>query len=148
MIFSYFNLVVYTLYLVYILWKIKCRLFLGLGTILILYEVFFTSKAVINTLFYLNLKVNNNIIEQNNTEKNIFKLVSSLANRLKWFILYFLLISVREIVIMMKAQTFESFHKDKKRWARMKKIIFTIYFLMASSIIGLNIIDVAYKEDD
>ena len=53
MIFSYLNLGLYSGYLFFILVKIKCRLFLGLGTVLLLYEVFFLSKATINTLFYL-----------------------------------------------------------------------------------------------
>jgi hypothetical protein len=53
MIFSYLNLALYSGYLFFILVKTKCRLFLGLGTVLLLYEVFFLSKATINTLFYL-----------------------------------------------------------------------------------------------
>jgi hypothetical protein len=46
-------LALYSAYLFFILVKTKCRLFLGLGTVLLLYEVFFLCKATINTLFYL-----------------------------------------------------------------------------------------------
>lgn len=53
MIFSYLNLALYSGYLFFILVKTNCRLFLGLGTVLLLFEVFFISKAAINTLFYL-----------------------------------------------------------------------------------------------
>jgi len=53
MIFSCLNLVLYSGYLFFILVKTNFRLFLGLGTVLLLFEVFFISKATINTLFYL-----------------------------------------------------------------------------------------------
>jgi hypothetical protein len=53
MIFSCLNLALYSGYLFFILVKTNCRLFLGLGTVLLLFEVFFISKVTINTLFYL-----------------------------------------------------------------------------------------------
>ena len=60
--------------------------------------------------------------------------------------MYFLLLSVQTIVIMMKAQTFEKFEKDKKKWTRIKTFIYVLYFVLGTTIISLNIFD-AFNEE-
>jgi hypothetical protein len=73
-------------------------------------------------------------------------MVSSLANRLKWFIMYFILLSVRSIVLMMSATSFEVYQVKNRTWTVKIKVIYVSYFLMAASILAINILDSIYKD--
>ena len=53
MIMSYFNFFIYTAILVYILVKVRGKLFLGLGSMLVIYQIFFTLKSVLSTYYYI-----------------------------------------------------------------------------------------------
>jgi hypothetical protein len=106
MISSYSNLIIYSSFLGFILLKIRFRLFLGLGTVLTIFLIFFFLKAVLNTLFF--------VFERNKTDegkitedgiKMLFKILSSVANRLKWFMLYYLIIQVNTIIIKLRSES-------------------------------------------
>jgi hypothetical protein len=73
-------------------------------------------------------------------------MVSSLANRLKWFIMYFILLSVRSIVLMMSATSFEVYQVKKRSWKVKIHVIYVSYFLMAAFILTINILDSIYKD--
>ena len=73
-------------------------------------------------------------------------MVSSLANRLKWFIMYFILLSVRSIVLMMSATSFEIYQVKKRAWKLKSNFIYAAYFLMAASILTINILESIYRE--
>ncbi len=98
---SYVSLLLYTLTFLYILVKLKCHLFLGLGSLLFIYEVFFILNAVINTLFYLD-DVQNPTDSYQKADiffEHIFSPFRSMVNRFKWFFLYYLIIQMKIIVI-------------------------------------------------
>jgi hypothetical protein len=73
-------------------------------------------------------------------------MVSSLANRLKWFIMYFILLTVRSIVLVMSSTSLEVYQVKKRTWKVKIRVIYFSYFLMAASILTINILDSIYKD--
>ena len=73
-------------------------------------------------------------------------MISSVANRLKWFIMYFILLSVRSIVLMMSATSFDIYKVKMSTWKLKSNVIYVAYFLMAASILTVNILESYCRE--
>ncbi len=140
MIQSYLNLVLYTVLFVVILVKVKKRLILGFGLVLIIFFVYFVIKAIMNTFFYLN----HYIFTNNLVELYIFSVVrclSSLINRMKWFILYHFIMQVNLIVIKIDSESPQTLRLREKSATQIKNIVYSVYLVMAIIMVSLSIIE-------
>lgn len=61
--------------------------------------------------------------------------------------MYFILLSVRSIVLMMSATSFEIYQVKKRAWKLKSNVIYVTYFLMAASILTINILESIYREN-
>ena len=98
MIQTYTIFAIYSIILTVILCKVKFRLYLGFGVILFNFEFYFLIKALLNTFFY----VHNTRSDSPGSKPVLYSVtrcISSLTNRVKWFILYFFILKVKTIVI-------------------------------------------------
>jgi len=90
MIQSYLYLATYTTLLIMILCKVRFNLFLGFRVILFIFEFYFLLKSILDTLFYIQDPVTG--YDANPVWYSFVRCCASLANRLKWFILYFFIL--------------------------------------------------------
>jgi hypothetical protein len=60
--------------------------------------------------------------------------------------MYFILLLVRSIVLMMSATSFEIYQVKKRTWKLKSNVIYVSYFLMAASILTINILESIYRE--
>lgn len=102
MIQTYIFFTIYSIILLVILCKVKFRLYLGFGVILFNFEFYFLVKALLNTFFYVN-NDGNDSPGSNPVLYSVTRCISSLTNRIKWFILYFFILKVKTIVIKLDA---------------------------------------------
>ncbi len=138
---SYVSLVLYTTFFIYMLIKLKGRLFIGLGSILYLYQIFFILSAVLSTMF-LYYKENNLFDETSIFFKYItfFNCFNSIITRIKWFILYYLTMQMKFIVIKLKSETLIEYKKEMKSWNIKQFLIYIVFSLLAASIVIVSTI--------
>jgi hypothetical protein len=89
MISSLTNVALFTSCFIFVLIKVKGKIFLGLGVVLFIFETFFIIRGLTDTFLYY-IKKDETIEDE--TFSTIANVVSTIFSRVKWFTLYYFVI--------------------------------------------------------
>ncbi len=138
MIQTYIFLAIYSIILVVILYKVKLRLYLGFGVILFNFEFYFLIKALLNTFFYMHNQANDSQ-GYKPVLYSVTRCISSITNRIKWFILYFFILKVKTIVIKLDAENPEDNRSRQLQWETRKKQFYSVFVPASLVVFGVSV---------
>ena len=138
MIQTYTIFAIYSFILLVILCKVKFRLYLGFGVILFIFEFYFLIKALLNTFFYVH-NTRSDSPESKPVLYSVTRCISSLTNRIKWFILYFFILKVKTIVIKLDADNPEDNRRRQLQWEKRKKQFYSVFFPASLIVFGVSV---------
>ena len=138
MIQTYIFFSIYSIILLVILCKVKFRLYLGFGVILFNFEFYFLIKALLNTFFYMHNEGNDSPGSKP-VLYSVTRCISSLTNRIKWFILYFFILKVKTIVIKLDADNPEDNRMRQLLWETRKKQFYAVFLPASLVVFGVSV---------